>query len=51
MASSMDSHSALPPSGWHSSSHVYDRSQLMSFLRAGLIALVLLGFLALIVLL
>ena len=51
MTSPMDSPSALPPSGWHSSSHVYNRSQLMAFLRAGLIALVLLGILALIVLL
>ncbi len=51
MASSTDSSSAWPPSGWHSSSHVYDRSQLMPVLRAGLIALVLLGLLALIVLL
>lgn len=50
MASSMDTPSALPPSGWHSSSHVYNHSQLMSVLRAGLIALVLLGILALIVL-
>ena len=50
MASSMDSGSAFPPSGWQSSSRVYTRSQLMAFLRAGLIALVLLGFLALIVL-
>ena len=50
MASSMDSPSALPPSGWHSSSPVYDRSQVVSFVRAGLVALVLLGFLALIVL-
>jgi hypothetical protein len=50
MASSMDSGSAFPPSGWQSSSRAYTRSQLMAFVRAGLIALVLLGFLALIVL-
>ncbi len=50
MASSMDSPSALPPSGWHSSSPVYNRSQVVSFVRAGVVALVLLGFLALIVL-
>ncbi|CAA0126623.1 Uncharacterised protein [Mycolicibacterium vanbaalenii] len=49
-SSSMDSGSAFPPSEWHASSRVYNRSQLMAFLRAGLIALVLLGFLALIVL-
>lgn len=51
MASPMDSGSALPPSGWHSSPQVADRSQLMALLRAGVIALVLLGVLALIVLL
>jgi hypothetical protein len=38
--------SALPPSEWQSSAH----SQMMACLRAGLIALVLLGILALIVL-
>ena len=42
--------SAVPPSEWHSSGHVYTRSQLMACLRAGLIALVLLAVLALIVL-
>jgi len=42
--------SALPPSEWTSSSNIYTRSQLMAFLRAGVIALVLLGILALIVL-
>ena len=50
MASSpMGSGSAFPPSEWQSS-RVYTRSQLMACLRAGLIALVLLGVLALIVL-
>jgi hypothetical protein len=42
--------SAMPPSEWHSSSHVYNRSQLVACLRAGAIALVLLGILALIIL-
>ena len=46
----MDSGSAFPPSGWQASERVYTRSQLMACLRAGVIALVLLGFLALIVL-
>lgn len=41
--------SAVPPE-WHTSAHVYARSQLMACLRAGVIALVLLGILALIVL-
>ena len=50
MSSSMGSGSALPPSEWQSSAHIYTRSQLMAFLRAGVIALVLLGVLALIVL-
>lgn len=50
MTSPMDSGSALPPSGWRSSSYDDSRSQLMSLLRAGIIALVLLGTLALIVL-
>lgn len=50
MTSPMDSGSALPPSGWQSSSYDDSRSQLMSLLRAGIIALVLLGTLALIVL-
>lgn len=49
MASQMDSGSALPPSGWHSSSHVDNPGQLTAILRAGVIALVLLGILALIV--
>jgi hypothetical protein len=44
----MGSGSAFPPD-WQSSP-VYTRSQLMACLRAGLIALVLLGVLALIVL-
>jgi hypothetical protein len=38
--------SAIPPPEWHSSAH----GQLMACLRAGVIALVLLGVLALIVL-
>ena len=42
--------SAIPPSEWQSSAHVYTRGQMMACLRAGLIALVLLGVLALIVL-
>ena len=37
-------------SEWQSSAHVYHRGQLMACVRAGLIALVLLGILALIVL-
>ena len=41
---------AVPPSEWHTSAHVYTHSHLMACLRAGLIALVLLGALALIVL-
>lgn len=49
MASSMNSGSAFQSSEWQSSG-VYTRSQLMACLRAGLIALVLLGFLAVIVL-
>lgn len=47
--SSTGSGSAFPPSEWQSS-RVYTRNQLMACLRAGLIALVLLGILALIVL-
>lgn len=43
--------SAMPPSEWHSSSHVYTRAQLTAALRAALIALVLLGILAVMVLL
>ncbi|MDG5483114.1 hypothetical protein [Mycolicibacterium gadium] len=42
--------SAVPPSEWHSSANIYTRGQLMACLRAGVIALVLLGVLALIVL-
>ena len=42
--------SAVPPSEWQSSAHVYTRGQLMACLRAGLIAFVLLGILAAIVL-
>lgn len=48
--SSMGSGSTLPPSEWQSSAHVCTRSQLIAFLRAGVIALVLLGVLALLVL-
>ena len=47
---SMGPGSALPPGEWQSSSHIYTRGQLMACLRAGVIALVLLGILALIVL-
>ena len=47
---SMGPGSALPPSEWHASAHGYTRSQMMACLRAGVIALVLLGILALIVL-
>jgi hypothetical protein len=43
--------SAVPPSEWHSAANVYTRGELMACLRAGVIALVLLGILALIVLL
>jgi hypothetical protein len=42
--------SAVPPSEWQPSAHAYTRGQLMACMRAGLIALVLLGVLALIVL-
>jgi hypothetical protein len=42
--------SAMPPSEWNSSSHVYTRAQMTAALRAALIALVLLAVLALIVL-
>jgi hypothetical protein len=41
---------AVPPSEWHTSAGVYTHSHLMACLRAGVIALVLLGVLALIVL-
>ncbi len=43
--------SAVPPSEWHSSANDYAHGHLMACLRAGIIALVLLGILALIVLL
>ncbi|MBX7430995.1 hypothetical protein JDV09_02540 [Mycobacterium sp. Y57] len=49
-SSSTGSGSAFPPSEWNTPSRVYTRSQSMAFLRAGVIALVLLGILALIVL-
>ena len=42
--------SAVPPSEWHPSANAYTRGQLIACLRAGVIALVLLGILALIVL-
>lgn len=42
--------SAVPPAEWGSSMHIHNRNQLIACLRAGLIALVLLGVLALIVL-
>ena len=42
--------SAVPPSEWQSSAHHYTSSQLMACMRAGVIALILLGILALIVL-
>jgi hypothetical protein len=42
---------ALPTPEWKSSAQVYARSQMTSALRAALIALVLLGVLAVIVLL
>jgi hypothetical protein len=41
--------SPVPSSEWHSSAHVHTHAQLMSCLRAGIIALVLLGVLALLV--
>lgn len=47
--SGVGSGSPFPQSEWQSS-RIYTRSQLMAFLRAGLIALVLLVVLALIVL-
>jgi hypothetical protein len=50
----MTSHPMGPGSAasseWQSSAHVYTRGQLMACVRAGVIALVLLGILALIVL-
>jgi hypothetical protein len=42
--------SALPPTEWSSSAHVYTRGQQMACVRAGVIALLLLGILAFIVL-
>ncbi len=48
--SSTGSGSAFPPSEWQTSSRPYTRSQLMSCVRAGVIALVLLVVLAAIVL-
>jgi len=51
MASPIGPGSAVPPSEWHSpAAGAYTRGQLMACLRAGVIALVLLGILALIVL-
>jgi hypothetical protein len=50
MTSHLGPGSAVPPSEWQSSAHVYTRSQMIACLRAGVIALVLLGVLALIVL-
>jgi hypothetical protein len=50
MASHPMGPSAVPPSEWHSSVQIHTRGQLMACLRAGVIALVLLGVLALIVL-
>ncbi|MBV9089013.1 MAG: hypothetical protein JO044_03755 [Mycobacteriaceae bacterium] len=43
--------SAMPPSEWNASSHVYTRAQITAALRAALIALVLLAVLAIVVLL
>ncbi|OFJ50425.1 hypothetical protein BEL07_28270 [Mycolicibacterium grossiae] len=40
----------MPPSEWNHSTNLYTRSQMMALLRAGVIALALLGVLALIVL-
>lgn len=42
--------SAVPPSEWQSSSSLDNHAQMMACVRAGVIALVLLGILALIVL-
>lgn len=42
--------SALPQPEWNSYGHLHTRNQLMTLLRASVIALVLLGVLALIVL-
>jgi hypothetical protein len=41
----------MPSSEWNPSSHVYTRAQVTAALRAALIALVLLGILAVLVLL
>lgn len=46
----MGSGSAMPPSEWQPGARVYTRGQLMAFMRAGVIALLLLGVLAFIVL-
>ena len=46
----MGSGSAMPPSEWHSSGRAYTGGQLMALVRAGIIALVLLGVLAAVVL-
>lgn len=50
MASHPMGSGAVPPSEWHTSAHVYTHSHLMPCIRAGLIALALLGILALVVL-
>jgi hypothetical protein len=42
--------SAVPPSEWQAGAQAYTRNQMIACLRAGVIALVLLGVLALIVL-
>jgi hypothetical protein len=47
---SMGPGSALPPPEWHSSAHAYTRGHMVACLRAAVIALVLLGILALIIL-
>ncbi|MUL83202.1 hypothetical protein FZI95_14590 [Mycobacterium sp. CBMA247] len=47
----MGSGSAFPQHEWHSSGHLHTRNQMMAFLRASAIALLLLGVLAVIVLL
>jgi hypothetical protein len=44
------SSSAVPPSEWRPSSHIYTRAQTTAALRAALIALVLLGILAVMIL-
>ncbi len=41
---------AIPPAEWQTSSHADTHSQAMACMRAGVIALVLLGVLALIIL-